>query len=95
MKITTEQTQANAHAVDAALNTLLDEIRVTLDGLRQERKRRERANDAEPEARIDIDGIAHEIDRLTNLRDAMNQPKDVGVGVRLALEPGWSTSPSA
>mgnify|MGYP001171293247 CR=1 FL=1 len=86
MRITTEQTQAYANAVDEAQNTLLNEIRSTLDGLRQERRRRERANAAEPEARID---------RLTKLRDAVSQTHHIGIGVRLALEPGWSTSPSA
>lgn len=95
MRITTEQTQAYANAVDAAQNTLLNEIRSTLDGLRQERRRRERANAASPEARIDLDGIGSEIDRLTKLRDAVSQTHHIGIGVRLALEPGWSTSPSA
>ena len=95
MKLTTEQTQAHAHAVDAALNTLMDEIRATLDGLRQERKRRDRANASEPMAQIDIEGISYEIDRIAKLRDAVSQTQHIGIGVRLALEPGWSTSPSA
>jgi hypothetical protein len=95
MKLTTEQTQAHAHAVDAAQNTLLDEIRSTLDGLRQERKRRERANAAEPEARIDIEGISYEIERIAKMRDDVSRTQYIGIGVRVALEPGWSTSPSA
>ena len=95
MRITPEQTQAHAHAVDAAQNALLDEIRSTLDGLRQERGRRERANAASPEARIDIEGISYEIERIEKLRDAVSRTQYVGSGVRLAFEPGWSTSPSA
>lgn len=95
MKLTTEQTQAHAHAVDAALNTLMDEIRATLDGLRQERRRRERANAAEPTARIDIEGLGYEIERLAKLRDDISRTQYIGIGVRLALGPGWSTSPSA
>jgi len=68
---------------------------MTIDGLRQERKRRNRANAAEPDARIDIDGITHEIDRLTALRDSLPSRAQIAIGVRLTQEPGWSTAPNA
>ena len=95
MRLTTEQTQTHATAADAAADALREELRMTIDGLRQERKRRERANSAEPEARIDIEGITHEIDRLTTLKDVIPARAQIAIGVRLTLEPGWSTAPNA